>query len=116
MGNNWRPNHEFIMVITNGKFKTKSNNKSNIITCRRLSPQKLTHSCEKPIKLLEEIIIESSDEGSVILDTFLGTGSLALAAINTNRKYIGFELDTEYYNTAQNRINEHIFKISEVEI
>lgn len=38
MGNNWRPIHEFIILITNGKFKTKSNNKSNILKYRRVTP------------------------------------------------------------------------------
>lgn len=106
MGNNWRANHEFILVITNGKFKTKSNNKSNIITKRRMSPQKMSHSCEKPVSLLEEIIVESSDEGAVVIDTFLGTGSLAIAAINTGRKFIGIEQDAGYVEIARNRINE----------
>jgi len=104
MGNNWRPNHEFIMLVTNGTFKTKSNNKSNIITCRRVSPQRLTHSCEKPVKLLEEIINESSNEGDLILDSFVGTGSLPIACVNTKRNYIGFELDNTYYKTANERI------------
>ena len=106
MGNNWRPNHEFILVITNGKFKTKSNNKSNIITQRRVSPQKLTHPCEKPVPLIEELIIESSDEGDVILDSFLGTGSTAIACINTNRNFIGIELDDKYFEIAKERIEE----------
>ena len=108
MGNNWRPNHEFILLITNGKFQTKSNNKSNILTCRRASPQKLTHSCEKPVKLLEELITESSDEGDIVLDSFTGTGSLPLAAINTNRNYIGFELDKQYCDIANERIRKAV--------
>ena len=104
MGNNWRPNHEFIIVITNGKFKTKSNNKTNILTHRRVSPQKLTHSCEKPISLLEEIILESCNEDDVILDTFMGSGTTAIACINTNRNFIGFELEREYWEIANNRV------------
>ena len=106
MGNNWRPNHEFIIVITNGKFKTKSNNKTNILTHRRVSPQKLTHSCEKPISLLEEIILESCNEGDVILDTSMGSGTTAIACINTNRNYIGFELDKHYCEIANERIQK----------
>jgi site-specific DNA-methyltransferase (adenine-specific) len=106
IGNNWRPNHEFIMLITNGIFKTKSNNKSNIITQRRMTPQKMTHSCEKPIKLLEELITESSEEDDLILDSFVGTGSLPLACINTHRNYIGFELDPTYCNIANKRIQD----------
>ena len=74
MGNNWRPNHEFIMVVTNGKFKTISNNKSNILKQRRIPPQKLSHSCEKPVKLIEELIIETAQEKNItVLDPFIGS-------------------------------------------
>ncbi len=104
MGNNWRPNHEFVIVITNGKFKTKSNNKSNILTQRRVAPQKLTHSCEKPVALIEEIIEESCEEGSIILDSYLGTGATAVAALRTNRNFIGFELESEYVQIANQRL------------
>lgn len=104
IGNNWRPNHEFIMLITNGKFQTKSNNKTNIIKQRRLSSQKMTHSCEKPVALLENLIIESSNENDLVLDTFCGTGSTLIACKNTNRKYIGVELDTSYFEIAKSKL------------
>jgi site-specific DNA-methyltransferase (adenine-specific) len=107
MGNNWRPNHEFILVITNGKFKTKSNNKSNILKFRRVAPQKLTHSCEKPVPLIEELIKESCEDGTVVLDCYLGSGSTAVAALRTNRNFIGFEIEPEYVRIANQRI-EHV--------
>ena len=110
MGNNWRPNHEFILVITNGKFKTKSRNKSNVLTYRRLSPRKLLHSCEKPVNLLEELIKESTDEEDVILDSFLGSGSTAIACINTNRFFIGIEKEKEYVDIANKRLEEMVVK------
>ena len=106
MGNNWRPNHEWIIVATNGKFKTKSNNKTNILKHRRMSSQKMLHSCEKPLSLLEELIIESTEEGDVILDGFMGSNSTGHACINTNRKFIGIELDETYFNIAKQRISQ----------
>ena len=117
MGNNWRPNHEFIMVITNGKFKTKSNNLANIIKQRRVSPQKLVHSCEKPIPLLELIIEESSDIGAVVLDSFAGSGTTAIASLNTGRYFIGIEKDEQYHKIACERVaNWHdeqgLFKVT----
>ena len=48
----------------------------------------------------------SSKEGEVILDPFLGSGTTAVAAINENRKYIGFELNEAFFSIAQNRIKE----------
>ena len=111
MGNNWRPNHEFIMVVTNGKFKTISNNKSNILKQRRIPPQKLSHSCEKPVKLIEELIIETAQEKNItVLDPFIGSGSTAIACINTKRNFLGFELDETHYQVANTRIVQALMK------
>ena len=104
MGNNYRPNYEMILLLCKTNVKTKSNNKSNILTYRRKSPQKMTHSCEKPVLLLEDLITELSNENDTILDTFMGTGSCGEATIRNNRKFIGIELDDTYFEIAKNRI------------
>ena len=106
MGNNYIPNYELIILACKKNFTTKSNNKSNILTYRRLSPKKMLHSCEKPIPLLEDLILELTDENDVILDTFMGSGSTGVACLNTNRKFIGIELDEKYFEIAKNRIEE----------
>lgn len=106
MGNNYRPNYELILLMCKTNVKTKSNNKSNILTYRRLSPQKMLHSCEKPVNLLEDLIQELSEENDVILDCFMGSGSTGVAAIDTNRKFIGIELDTTYCGIAKQRIQD----------
>lgn len=62
------------------------------------------HPTEKPLKLFEYLIEASSNKGMVILDPYLGSGTTAVAAKNLDRNYIGFELDEEYYNIANNRI------------
>lgn len=105
IGNNFRPNHEFIMLCCKTNVKTKSNNLSNIIKCRRMAPQKMLHSCEKPVALLELLIKELTDEGHLVADFFTGSGSTLHACVNTNRKFIGFELDEKYCNITTNRIN-----------
>ena len=104
MGNNYRPNYEMIILACKTNFTTPSKNKSNILTYRRLSPQKLTHSCEKPVNLLKDLITELSNEKDVILDSFMGSGSTCVACKNTNRKYIGIELDDKYFDIACKRI------------
>ena len=58
MGGNWRPNHELCILATKGRFVTKSKNKSNILSYRRLSGQALTHPTQKPVPLIEELITE----------------------------------------------------------
>ena len=104
MGNNYRPNYELILLCCKTNVKTHSNNKSNILTYRRISPTKLLHSCEKPIALIKDLIEELSEPGDVIFDPFIGSGTTAVAAIETNRHYLGYELDPEYFEIAQERI------------
>lgn len=106
MGNNYRPNYELCLLCCKTNVTTKSNNKSNILKYRRIAPQKLLHSCEKPIALLEDLITELSNEGDIVLDPFLGSGSTCVACVNTNRHYIGFELDPQYYDIACKRLEE----------
>jgi len=71
------------------------------------------HPTQKPIDLMERIVKTSSKEGGIILDPFMGSGTTAIACINTNRNYIGFELNKEYYEIAKNRINKHILESRE---
>ena len=103
MGNNYRPNYELILLCCKTNIKTKSNNKSNILTYRRLSPNKLLHSCEKPIPLLKDLIYELSEEEDVIFDPFMGSGSTCLACKELNRRFIGCELDDKYFEVAKSR-------------
>ena len=70
------------------------------------------HACEKPVDILERIIRTSSNEGDVVLDCFAGSGSTGIACINTNRNFIGIELDDKYFKIAYDRIFEHINKKS----
>lgn len=106
MGNNYRPNYELCILCCKTNFTTKNNNKSNILTYRRLSPSKMLHSCEKPVPLIEDLIIELSSEGDTILDCFMGSGSTGVACINTNRNFIGYELDEKYFNIAKERLEK----------
>lgn len=68
------------------------------------SGQSKVHPTQKPIKLFERLIQASSNEGDVVLDCFLGSGTTAVAAINTNRKFIGIEREAEYVAIANQRI------------
>jgi site-specific DNA-methyltransferase (adenine-specific) len=104
MGNNYRPNYELILLCCKTNITTKSKNKSNILTYRRIPPQKLKHSCEKPVGLLEDLIYELTDENDIVLDSFMGSGSTGVACLNTNRRFIGIELDEKYFTIAYTRL------------
>lgn len=62
------------------------------------------HPTQKPVALLEELIKTFSNEGDTVLDNCMGSGSTGVASINTNRNFIGIELDENYFNIAKERI------------
>ncbi|MCF1423877.1 DNA-methyltransferase [Lactiplantibacillus plantarum] len=64
------------------------------------------HPTQKPTPLMERLINLVSDEGNVILDPFMGSGSTGVAAANLDRSFIGYEIDDDYFRTAEQRINE----------
>ena len=66
------------------------------------------HPTQKPVALLEYLIKTYTNEGCVVLDNCIGSGSTAVACINTNRKYMGIELNKNYYDIAVERIKKHM--------
>lgn len=72
------------------------------------SKDKRYHPTQKPSELIEMLIKEYSKEGETILDCFMGSGTAGVACVNTNRNFIGIELDEGYFNIAKERIEKSI--------
>lgn len=64
------------------------------------------HPTQKPLALMEYMIRTYTNEGDVVLDNCMGSGTTGVACVNTNRKFIGIEMDENYFNIASNRIKE----------
>ena len=64
------------------------------------------HPTEKPVELLKVLIENSSNEGDIVMDCFMGSGSTGVACIETNRKFLGIGSDKKYYDIAVRRIQE----------
>lgn len=64
------------------------------------------HPTEKNHKLLQELILDNSNEGDLIVDTCAGSGSTGMVAVENKRKFFGIELDENYFNIAKERIGE----------
>ena len=64
------------------------------------------HPTQKPVALLEYLIKTYTKEGELVLDNCMGSGSTGVACKNTNRKFIGIELDQQYFEIAKNRIQD----------
>ena len=62
------------------------------------------HPTEKPTMLMEDLIVNSTNEGDKVLDPFMGSGSTCIAAKQCNREYYGIEIDEKYYDIAKKRI------------
>ena len=65
------------------------------------------HSTQKPIKLIERLIIASTNEGMLVLDPFMGSGSTAVAARKLKRDFIGFEIDKKYHKHSLERLKQN---------
>ena len=63
------------------------------------------HPTQKPVRLYEWLLSKYSNDGDIILDTHVGSASSLIACRNTNHRYVGFEIDKEYYRLAKERLD-----------
>ena len=109
-GNKYLTDTEFILffrekgVKIHGNFNTKF---TYYVTPLNQKEKKLYgHPTIKPTNIVQNFITNSSQEGEIVLDCFMGSGTTGVACINTGRSFIGMEIDTKYYNVAKERIEK----------
>ena len=98
---------EFILMLRKGAARNV--NDMGITNCLSVpniigKGAKNEHPTAKPIALMQVMIKQSTNEGDVVLDPFAGGGSTLIAANRLNRRYIGFEINKQYYDIAYNRL------------
>ena len=110
--NNAMPNHwymknaEFIVMLRKGGAKYINNQGTKqIIQVNNVRNKQ--HPTEKPIDLMKILIENSTNENDIVLDPFMGSGTTGVACVNTNRNFIGIEMDDNYFKIASERINNH---------
>jgi site-specific DNA-methyltransferase (adenine-specific) len=86
---------------------------TSVLEFQKPHPSVALHRTEKPVALLEYLIKTYTNEGETVLDNCMGSGSTGVACVNTNRKFIGMELDENYFNIAKDRIEKA--KLKEIE-
>ena len=110
MGQSYMSQFEYILFLRKGK-SVKINNcgTSDILSV----PNKKTkidgvniHDTEKPVELMKILISNSTQEGEVVLDPFMGVGSTCIGAKELKRKFYGIDIDENYYNIALERLNK----------
>ena len=86
---------------------SESNGNRYPLTIVPFKSDRRLHPTQKPVALFEYLIRTYTNENETILDNCIGSGTTAIACMNTNRNYIGFELDESYYNIANERIEKY---------
>lgn len=92
--------YEPIKTVNNQYYPT------DILDFAGVPNSELKHPTQKPVALLEYLIKTYTNEGETVLDNCMGSGSTGVACINTNRNFIGMELDENYFNIAKERIEK----------
>ncbi len=118
--------HEYILVFSKGMFRRNTNNskKSSISkeeflqftksvwTFEAVSAQKVGHPAPFSVELPYRLIQLYTFEGDVVLDPFIGSGQTAIAAIRTNRHYVGYDIDESYVKLAQERVRQFLIEFT----
>lgn len=96
------------------KSETGHRYPTSIIQFSNANRKNRVHPTQKPVELLEYLIKTYTNEGELVLDNCMGSGSTGVACQNTGRKFIGIELDDKYFEISKNRLNEAVEKKEEL--
>ena len=108
MPNRWYLKYcELILFFRKGKAKPINDMTSKDYVKVEMPTKKngKLHITQKPLDLITKLITNSSEINQLVLDPFMGSGTTGVACVNTNRNFIGIELDKNYFNIAKERIN-----------
>ena len=100
------PAHENIVFAFKGKYSFPGGRPKDLVTFSKLGSAQMIHPTEKPVGLIANLITAVTKPDDLILDPFAGSGSTLVAAKKSGRRFIGVELDDEYYEKARRRIEE----------
>ena len=110
--NRWYMNcYEFVLMFKKGKAKA-INNCGDSQKLDFPNPRNKDHPTQKPVRLFYELVANSSNPNDVVLDPFMGTGACGLASLELGRKFIGIEIEEEYFQKAVNKIKNFYSNVS----
>ena len=119
INNNYLPDTEYVIFAREKGVKLYGNYHSKrkyyISGVNQVDKKKYGHPTIKPLNFIENHIINSSKEGDLVLDCFCGSGTTLVGAIKTNRRFIGFEIDENYYKIAKQRVDEALAEENKIE-
>lgn len=100
----YAPMHDNALFATKQDFEFPSHRPKSVYRVDRVHGDKLLHPTQKPNGLMKRITIDLSKKDATILDPFMGSGTTGVACVQTNRNFIGIEIDKGYFDIAQERI------------
>jgi len=108
MGKPFRKQHEIILYTNRESMEYYRNGItfSTVMKYKQVSTNKRLHPAEKPLELIKDLIKGFTKEGDLVLDTFMGSGVVAIASQQLKRKWIGFELNAEFVNITNKRLKQ----------
>ena len=96
--------YEFVFLVNKGRCPFNGKRLTDVWCFDRVAGKSQVHQNQKPVDLLERMILCHSNEGDLVFDGFMGSGSTGVACVNTKRNFIGVELDKDYFEIAKKRI------------
>jgi modification methylase len=90
---------DWVFEICRGKERVKNKNGTK------------AHPTQKPLKLIQQVILAASNKGDIVFDPFMGSGTTAVVAEATGRKWFGVEREKEYVEIARERVNSYVKKV-----
>lgn len=99
---------EYIVYVCNDRTKLYGdyNSMSKVLTCKK-EYNKLDHPTIKPLNIIKTLIKNSTKKGDIVLDCFMGSGTTALACLETQRRFLGCEKNPKYWQISQERIKSY---------
>jgi DNA modification methylase len=98
------PQHDIIWFATKGRFEFQNGRPKSVLRIRRIAAEDLVHPNEKPKALMQRLVEGTTGFGYSVLDPFMGSGVTGVVCDQTNRDFIGIEIEPTYYEIAKKRI------------
>lgn len=107
----YSPEHEICIFAVKGRHKIRGKRISDVWKLKKDAPGSYIHPTQKPIHAMELPILKSSDEGDLVLDPYAGSGSTGVACARSKRRFIGCDIEENYVNLANKRIDIELSQI-----
>ena len=117
MGKPFRKQHELILYANRESFEYIRGCKTfaTVMKYKQVPTKERLHPAQKPLELLKDLIMGYTTEGEIVLDCFMGSGATGVACKKLNRKFIGIELNDEFFEIAKKQLNDALNVKVEVE-